>query len=92
MDVNIPLWTALSMFALPVGVGILLIAIIVIDIVEGRKTKKQMARFKELYSMCIEKHGLDFAQKLYNACREPWIGIENVLKVFEHHCYIKSAP
>ena len=42
IDTNISLWTALVMFALPVGVGILLISIIVIDVVEGKKSKTQM--------------------------------------------------
>lgn len=79
----------LSMFALPVGVGILLILLIIIDIVEGRKSKKQIKYFEELYKKCIEMHGLAFAQKLYDGCRRPlWIGMDNVIKVFEHHCEI----
>ena len=86
IDTNISLWTALAMFALPVGVCILLISIIAIDVIEGKNSKTQMKRFEKLYKKCVEIHGLVFAQKLYDMCRDPWIGINNVIAVFEHHC------
>ena len=86
-NASLPILVTLAMFALPVGVGILLISIIIIDIVEGRKSKKQIKYFEELYKKCIEMHGLAFAQKLYDCCREPlWIGLEKTIAVFEHHC------
>jgi hypothetical protein len=82
----------LAMWALPVGVTILLIAIIAIDVIEGKKTKSQMKRFEELYKKCIKMHGLAFAQKLYDACRNPlWIGLEKTIAVFEHHCDIAKT-
>lgn len=75
------------MFALPIAVAILLISIIVIEVKDRKKSKAQMRRFEELYRKCIEMHGLAFAQKLYDGCRNPlWIGMDNVIKVFEHHC------
>jgi hypothetical protein len=88
---NIQLYVALAMWALPVVVTILLTSIIVIDIIEGKKTKSQLKRFEELYKKCIEMHGLTFAKKLYDACNEPlWIGTEKMIAVFEHHCGVAS--
>ena len=86
MNFNMELYVTLAMWALPVGISILLAILVITDIVEGRKSKKQMVRFKELYQACINKHGIEFAKKLYDACLEPWIGMDNVIKVFEHHC------
>ena len=37
-------------------------------------------------SESIEKHGLAFAQKVYDGCRNTWIGMDNLIAVFEHHC------
>lgn len=91
IDANISLWVILAMLALPVGVGALLICFIAMDIADLRKTKEQIEYLKELYKKCIEMHGLKFAQKLYDGCREPlWIGLENTIMVFEHHCGINS--
>lgn len=86
MDLNLPLYVTLTMLALPIGVAILLIILIVTDIVEGRKTKKQLAYFEELYKRCIKIYGVKFSQQLYDACREPWIGLAKTISVFEYHC------
>jgi hypothetical protein len=88
---NLQLYVTLAMWALPVGVAILLIVLITMDIIEGRKTKLQLKRFEELYKKCIEMHGLPFANKLYDCCRHPlWIGLEKTIAVFEHHCGIQN--
>lgn len=87
---NLEILVCLSMFALPVGVALLLAIIIAMDVVDGIKFRKQKQRFFELYGMCIEKHGLSFAQKVYEGCRNPWIGMDKMIAVFEHHCGIKN--
>lgn len=79
------------MFGLPIVMVILLIAIVIIDIKRGIESKKQQERFAKLYKMCIEKHGLAFAKMVYEGCTKPlWIGMDNIISVFEHHCGIQN--
>lgn len=74
-----------------IAIGLFLAIIVVIDIVDNVKFKKQSKRFGELYQMCIQKHGLAFAQKVYSGCTRPvWIGMDKMISVFEHHCGVKN--
>ena len=74
-----------------IAAAILLISFVVTEIKHRRKSKEQMRYFEELYRKCIDIHGLAFAQKIYNGCRNPlWIGMDNVIAVFEHHCGIEN--
>ena len=74
-----------------VAFGGLATYLIVSDIVSRKKRKEQQERFAEVYKMCVDKHGLEFARKVYDSCTKPlWIGMDKMIVVFEHHCGIEN--
>ena len=81
----------IAMLGPVIVIGAFVVYLVVADIVHSIKLKEQQKRFAEVYQMCIDKHGLEFAKKVYDGCTKPlWIGMDKMIAVFEHHCGIKN--
>ena len=74
------------------AIGLPLVVVVIAEIMihDEVKTRKQLKYFGELYGKCIQIHGLEFSQRLYDGCRYPWIGMEKMIAVFEHHCGLEG--